>query len=79
MRSKLEKSTGENTAILNRLNSRNHEYEQTVKANNEEKQTLLKIIRRLEEEKKALENVNISAKGSASEQAKMIAGLNQKV
>ena len=40
---------------------------------------MLKIIRRLEEEKKALENVNISAKGSASEQSKIISELTLKI
>lgn len=52
--------------LQNRLNTTSNEYENFSKRTNDEKASLLKIVRGLEEDKRNLETLNASFKGNMS-------------
>lgn len=63
---KLDQSLQENKKLQNHLSNKTQEYNLSHAKDNEEKSNLIRIIRRLEEEKKMLQSVNSAAKGDVS-------------
>jgi predicted RNase H-like nuclease (RuvC/YqgF family) len=70
VRGRLEAKENEVNSYISILNTKNQEYDRMVKNNSEEKSNLIRIVRRLEDEKRMLESVNSSAKGDISSQIK---------
>ncbi len=58
----IEQKDEEISGYALKLNMKSLQHDSSVKSNNEEKSNLIRIVRRLEEEKKTLQEINAAAK-----------------